>query len=145
LHTTPRAYPLAKQGEGGPLHESTGSLENESSAGGSTNLKDEALPVKNGIQNTTDPTTSNIQPAIEANIHSGPEQPGESHLAHKRDGSATSNTSVSSRIVSGPSSGSPHRSKFLDKVKGEVKVISGKLSHNEGKVEEGRRLMGKTA
>jgi uncharacterized protein YjbJ (UPF0337 family) len=32
----------------------------------------------------------------------------------------------------------------LDKVKGEVKVISGKLAHNEEKVEEGRRLMGKT-
>ncbi|KAK0479879.1 hypothetical protein EDD18DRAFT_1206674 [Armillaria luteobubalina] len=33
--------------------------------------------------------------------------------------------------------------KFMDKVKGEVKVLSGKLGNNESKIEEGRRLMGK--
>ena len=33
---------------------------------------------------------------------------------------------------------------FMDKLKGEVKVISGKLSHKESKVEEGRKLMGRT-
>jgi hypothetical protein len=32
---------------------------------------------------------------------------------------------------------------FMDKLKGEVKVISGKLSHKESKVEEGRRMMGR--
>ena len=32
---------------------------------------------------------------------------------------------------------------FMDKLKGEVKVISGKLGGNEEKVEEGRRMMGK--
>jgi len=31
----------------------------------------------------------------------------------------------------------------MDKLKGEVKVISGKLGGNEEKVEEGRRMMGK--
>ncbi|KAF9462800.1 hypothetical protein BDZ94DRAFT_1260366 [Collybia nuda] len=49
--------------------------------------------------------------------------------------------------TSGSGSGngaSPHKSKFMDRIKGEVKVISGKLAHNEEKVEEGRRLMGKS-
>lgn len=32
---------------------------------------------------------------------------------------------------------------FMDRLKGEIKVISGKLSHKESKVEEGRRMMGK--
>ena len=32
---------------------------------------------------------------------------------------------------------------FMSKLKGEVKVISGKLGHNEAKIEEGRRMMGK--
>jgi hypothetical protein len=32
---------------------------------------------------------------------------------------------------------------FMDKLKGEVKVISGKLSHKESRVEEGRKMMGR--
>ena len=32
---------------------------------------------------------------------------------------------------------------FMDKLRGEVKVISGKLSHKESRVEEGRRMMGR--
>lgn len=32
---------------------------------------------------------------------------------------------------------------LMDKVKGEAKVITGKLSHNEEKVDDGKRLMGK--
>ncbi|KAG5633682.1 hypothetical protein DXG03_006813 [Asterophora parasitica] len=49
----------------------------------------------------------------------------------------TSRTSGSSR--------SPQRNSFLNKIKGEVKVLSGKLAHNEQKVEEGKRLLGKVA
>ncbi|TRM69489.1 hypothetical protein BD626DRAFT_563232 [Schizophyllum amplum] len=45
--------------------------------------------------------------------------------------------------VSMSSSGSPRKSRFMNKIKGEAKIISGKLGHNEQKVEEGRRLMGK--
>ncbi|KAG6877913.1 hypothetical protein C0993_002399 [Termitomyces sp. T159_Od127] len=37
------------------------------------------------------------------------------------------------------------RASFLDRLKGEMKVISGKLSNDGAKVEEGRRLMGKIA
>ncbi|ESK86501.1 hypothetical protein Moror_9852 [Moniliophthora roreri MCA 2997] len=56
-------------------------------------------------------------------------------------------------MVSGGSSGSdgsrsvggiPRKAKLMDKIKGEVKVISGKLGGKEEKVEEGRRLMGKS-
>ncbi|CAA7263933.1 unnamed protein product [Cyclocybe aegerita] len=35
------------------------------------------------------------------------------------------------------------KSGFMDKLKGEMKVISGKLGHNEEKVEAGRKMMGK--
>ncbi|KAG6917701.1 hypothetical protein DXG01_001473 [Tephrocybe rancida] len=41
------------------------------------------------------------------------------------------------------SSGERHKVGFMDKVKGEAKVISGKLGHNEKKIEEGRQMMGK--
>ncbi|KAF8981105.1 hypothetical protein BDQ17DRAFT_1379990 [Cyathus striatus] len=32
---------------------------------------------------------------------------------------------------------------FMDKIKGEMKVISGKLGHDEEKVELGKQMMGK--
>ncbi|EAU87468.2 hypothetical protein CC1G_02227 [Coprinopsis cinerea okayama7 len=37
----------------------------------------------------------------------------------------------------------PKKHGFMDKIKGEAKVISGKLGKNESKVEEGKKLMGK--
>lgn len=37
------------------------------------------------------------------------------------------------------------RASFLNRLKGEMKVISGKLSNDGAKVEEGRRLMGRFA
>ena len=37
----------------------------------------------------------------------------------------------------------PKKSGFIHKVKGEMKILSGKMSHNESKIEEGRRMMGK--
>jgi hypothetical protein len=44
----------------------------------------------------------------------------------------------------GPASSSPpKKSGFMDKVKGEMKVISGKMSKDDAKIEEGRRMMGK--
>ncbi|KAF8815261.1 hypothetical protein BYT27DRAFT_7334025 [Phlegmacium glaucopus] len=48
----------------------------------------------------------------------------------------------------GPSSHAGHegvrrKTGFMDKLKGEVKVISGKLLHKESQVEEGKRMMGK--
>ncbi|KAG6893950.1 hypothetical protein C0992_008037 [Termitomyces sp. T32_za158] len=44
---------------------------------------------------------------------------------------------------SSSSSGERKKPGFMKKVKGEVKVISGKLSHNEKKIEEGKQLKGK--
>ena len=43
----------------------------------------------------------------------------------------------------GHGSGSTHKPKFMDRVKGEAKIIAGKLGGNEGKIEEGMRLKGK--
>jgi hypothetical protein len=37
----------------------------------------------------------------------------------------------------------PKKSGFIHKVKGEMKILSGKMSHNEGKIEEGRKMVGK--
>jgi hypothetical protein len=37
----------------------------------------------------------------------------------------------------------PKKSGFMHKVKGEMKILSGKLGHNEAKIEEGRKMMGK--
>jgi hypothetical protein len=38
---------------------------------------------------------------------------------------------------------SPKKPKFFDRVRGEVKVITGKLGGDESRVEEGRRMMGR--
>jgi len=37
-----------------------------------------------------------------------------------------------------------HKVGFMDKMKGEAMVLSGKLGKNERKVEEGKNLMGKS-
>ncbi|KAL0059963.1 hypothetical protein AAF712_013259 [Marasmius tenuissimus] len=57
----------------------------------------------------------------------------------------TSTTSAGSDGTEGSRSvgGTPRKAKLMDKIKGEVKVITGKLGGKEDKVEEGRRLMGK--
>jgi hypothetical protein len=52
---------------------------------------------------------------------------------------ASASTSRSRRV----SEGNGHKTTIMDKIRGEAKVISGKLGKNEEKVEEGRRLMGK--
>jgi len=54
-------------------------------------------------------------------------------------------TTTSSTLSSSDSADSKGEKKhgFMSKLKGEVKVISGKLGHNEAKVEEGRKMMGK--
>jgi hypothetical protein len=43
----------------------------------------------------------------------------------------------------GDDAGSPKKPGFMDKIKGEMKVMSGKLGGNEQKVEEGRKIMGR--
>ncbi|TFK40159.1 hypothetical protein BDQ12DRAFT_664666 [Crucibulum laeve] len=67
------------------------------------------------------------------------------------DDGRTSSDSKSSSGLSRKKTPSPrrvgadgaHKPGFMDKLKGEVKVISGKLGHNEQKVEEGKKMMGK--
>jgi hypothetical protein len=41
------------------------------------------------------------------------------------------------------STGGKEKVSLKDKIKGEVKVISGKIGGNEEKVEDGKRMMGK--
>ncbi|KAK1222747.1 hypothetical protein PQX77_014387 [Marasmius sp. AFHP31] len=63
----------------------------------------------------------------------------------KNNTDLTSTTSAGSDGTEGSRSvgGTPRKAKLMDKIKGEVKVITGKLGGKEDKVEEGRRLMGK--
>ncbi|KAJ8487982.1 hypothetical protein ONZ45_g14132 [Pleurotus djamor] len=60
---------------------------------------------------------------------------GSHHEPHRSQGHMKESSSVSSVSSDKPS--------FMDKLKGEAKIISGKLAKNEEKVEEGKRLMGK--
>ncbi|KAF6756183.1 hypothetical protein DFP72DRAFT_294650 [Ephemerocybe angulata] len=58
--------------------------------------------------------------------------------------STSPNTSTHGRTGSAGSAGSGHKKAgFMSKVKGEMKVVAGKMSGNEQKVEEGKRIMGK--
>ncbi|KAG5717114.1 hypothetical protein E4T56_gene7172 [Termitomyces sp. T112] len=54
-----------------------------------------------------------------------------------------SSASAESDRHSSTSSGERRKSRIVNKMKGEVKVISGKLSRNEKKIEEGKQMMGK--
>jgi hypothetical protein len=55
-----------------------------------------------------------------------PRQPGNSTTSGHPNGGSTS-----------------HKPKFMDRVKGEAKIIAGKLGGNEEKIEQGMRLKGK--
>ncbi|KAG6816149.1 hypothetical protein H0H87_008329 [Tephrocybe sp. NHM501043] len=66
--------------------------------------------------------------------------------AQQQQQQGTEGTSAERRSTSGSegSAGSERQKVgFLKKMKGEAKVISGKLGHNEKKVEEGKHMMGK--
>jgi hypothetical protein len=56
--------------------------------------------------------------------------------SHTRTGSNNSTSSASKSV-----GGTPRKVSLKNKIKGEVKVISGKLGGNLGKVEEGRRIL----
>ena len=62
-------------------------------------------------------------------------------------GSGTGSSRTRSGTGSGTGSGfgiGSGKPKFMDRVKGEAKVFVGKMGGNEEKVEEGRRMMGKS-
>jgi hypothetical protein len=55
--------------------------------------------------------------------------------------SATGGVERETSTASHDSAGAaPHKAKFMDKVKGEIKVLSGKITNKPEKVEEGQRL-----
>lgn len=56
---------------------------------------------------------------------------------------ATSGLTDTKSTLSESDSTKKHKTGFMDKIKGEVKILSGKMSHDEKKIEEGKRLMGK--
>ncbi|KAH6893999.1 hypothetical protein BKA70DRAFT_796810 [Coprinopsis sp. MPI-PUGE-AT-0042] len=68
-----------------------------------------------------------------------------SKAAAAGDNSTMGSSTLGKSSSPSPSSDSKGEKKpgFMSKLKGEVKVISGKLGHNEAKIEEGRKLMGK--
>lgn len=62
--------------------------------------------------------------------------PGRKSGEHARDTSSTTSGSTNAS----PSKGHKRGASLKDKIKGEMKIFSGKLSHNQEKVEEGRAL-----
>ncbi|KAF5378477.1 hypothetical protein D9615_007080 [Tricholomella constricta] len=92
--------------------------------------------------------------AAKAKVTTGPPSGTEYHpatlhpdtLSTARTTSETSDTAaISSTGDRRASTGSmgEHKVGFMEKMKGEAKVISGKLAHNEKKVEAGKHMMGK--
>jgi hypothetical protein len=83
------------------------------------------------------PITTDIGGARDENRAPGsPTQPRGSTGTHEKGTSSTTTATGGSRLSSGKPS-------LLNRIKGEVKVISGKLSKNEEKIEEGMKLKGK--
>jgi hypothetical protein len=74
----------------------------------------------------------------------GPQPSGEEENANGvKEEKGKGEHGVSERSATTSSSGSGSKISFMSKLKGEAKVISGKLGRNEEKVHEGRKLMGK--
>ncbi|KAK7046142.1 hypothetical protein VNI00_007145 [Paramarasmius palmivorus] len=101
------------------------------------------------------PLTPHTDSTVAVTGHEAP-----SHAAPPKDGKFTENVvngdtrdhhDVSSTLSGGSGGsdgsrsvgGTPRKAKLMDKIKGEMKVISGKLGGKEEKVEEGKRMMGK--
>jgi hypothetical protein len=115
-NTTARTYPLASDG-----------------------FKFKGVPLSKGFQQELDqeqslPTENSIEERR--------------NLERGRSDVATAGHGAEEAAVMGLSSHAEHetvRKKpgFMDKLKGEVKVISGKISHKESKVVEGRKMMGR--
>ena len=74
-----------------------------------------------------------------ADYHPSEQHPPQAGISAQTDSAAASSPTQSN----GHGSGSTHKPKFMDRVKGEAKIIAGKLGGNEGKIEEGMRLKGK--
>lgn len=74
-----------------------------------------------------------------------PDSPKNASTPHQIAGNNDLSTQSSGKSSSSNGSGGSERRKstFMDKLKGEAKVLSGKMSHNEEKIEQGKKLMGK--
>ncbi|KAG6853644.1 hypothetical protein C0991_002612 [Blastosporella zonata] len=95
--------------------------------------------VKNHVVGGSDSTSAPRQRTSSVVV----EKPSENHGKHRRSASDTGSAKNKSGSSASSSSSKPSRASWKDKLKGEIKVMSGKLSHDQAKVEEGRRLMGK--
>jgi len=51
--------------------------------------------------------------------------------------------SVTKDVANTKDCASPRKISFLDKIRGEMKVLSGKLGNNQDKIMEGKKMMGK--
>ncbi|KAF9257994.1 hypothetical protein L218DRAFT_935171 [Marasmius fiardii PR-910] len=157
LNLAPRTHPLAAEGaqwKGVPLHED---FQKKLDVHENHDRPDANNP--NGLADFVarqDKTESDV--AVSG--HEPLSTPTPSALSPSGNGSRFLETSDGTRknredVVSTTSGGSggsdgsrsvggtPRKPKLMDKLKGEVKVITGKLGGKEDKVEEGRRLMGK--
>ena len=58
-------------------------------------------------------------------------------------GNGISDVKEGAQVSNTKDSASPRKISFLDKIRGEMKVLSGKLGNNQDKITEGRKMMGK--
>ena len=140
----------------------TGAMKKDAVDGGApgSTTSDSGIPAAPGLtgKHTTassvaTPGHEGYPPQVPAKDHVGENHPSrgvDSSAPDARDralghstGHGRASTSSSGQGSNTSTSSPTKKHGFMDKLKGEVKVISGKLGGNEEKVEEGRRMMGK--
>ena len=58
-------------------------------------------------------------------------------------GNSISDVKEGAQVSNAKDNASPRKISFLDKIRGEMKVLSGKLGNNQDKIMEGKKMMGK--
>lgn len=99
-------------------------------------------PVKNDASAMGGGGTEEYNPSL---LHPPPEnkKPDTLTKALTTSSETSSAGSIGDRRASTGSSGEPHKIGFLEKMRAEAKVLTGKFSHKEKKSEEGKHMMGK--
>ncbi|KDR78062.1 hypothetical protein GALMADRAFT_245041 [Galerina marginata CBS 339.88] len=127
---TPGHGPMGGPQDKGRGEADIGMLPSTRGVNAALNTKTEATPTSSGSATAT-PKDADHKPKTagdDAPLGIGPTPP-----SHAKSDSDSANSKEKPKTKSG----------FMDKIRGEMKVLSGKLEHDQEKVDEGRRMMGK--
>ncbi|KAK7455817.1 hypothetical protein VKT23_010851 [Stygiomarasmius scandens] len=128
-----------------PEERNTASSEHQGTVSDPTSTSISKISAVASPNSTSTATSSPVaDQGLSTNSDSSPSRFAENDPVSNDSTKLVSVTSGESGGTSGSNSSqsSTRKSKFMDKVKGEVKVITGKLGGNEEKVQEGKKLMG---